>query len=184
MACEILEYNRVILVLWGKPEFPDVEKILSRITAAYASVGPIVFIARVPVKAAAPDDKMRKEISRILPSIVGHCASYHAVFEGAGFMNSAKRAVLSTMFLMSTKRKRYHVHSSTQEVAAAVSPELQNEVIKALDHFRSHGVLDHNMDSLPPRVSAPFARGHREESANALMTANAGRSVRHHERGR
>ncbi|HSY25241.1 MAG TPA: hypothetical protein VK841_24115 [Polyangiaceae bacterium] len=158
MACEIIEYRRVMLVVWGTPELPDFQRILSRLAGLHASVGPIVFIARVPANAAPPDEKMRKEVSRMLPLIASHCASYHAVFEGVGFVASAKRAILSTMFLMSAGRKRYHVHASVAEVERAVSLESRSDVAAAIVHFRSEGGLDHTLQSLPPARRRFFGR--------------------------
>jgi hypothetical protein len=156
MACEILDYKQVLFVLWGKPELADLERIRERVATLRPIVGPLVFIARVPVGAEPPSDEMRKEMARTMAEVVPQFVSYHAVFEGTGFVSAAKRAVLSTLFLASRMRAKYYVHAHMYEVASAVSPSMCNDVIAALKVFEDQRALNHRIESLRP----PAGRAH------------------------
>lgn len=154
MACTIATSGKVVLLVWGKPEVKDLDAISAAVDATVTRCGPIVLVARVPAGAAAPDEQLRKQIAARLPSLVDRCASYHAVLEGNGFFNAAKRAALATMFLMSGRRNRYHVHANVSEVVDSVALPYVSEVTTALRQFQPLGLLHRNQPSLYPAAPA------------------------------
>ena len=148
MACSLVHRGRVLLALWGRPEHSDIETIVRRVHDRHREAGPLVFIARVPATAEAPDEAVRKEISRRIPTILECCASYHAVLEGSGFVAAAKRAVLTTIFNLSRDRRRYHVHPACSDVLHAIPRSYAAEVATALELFESRGLLSKDLSQL------------------------------------
>ena len=60
MACEIVSSDGGVFVLWGKPTKEDLDRVLERVQQTAAAAGhQIVFVARVPERAPAPDDEVR-----------------------------------------------------------------------------------------------------------------------------
>jgi hypothetical protein len=150
MGCEIVEHKRVFFVLWGKPEPADVAKLRKRVATLYDKVGPFVLIARVPATAEAPSETMRRDLAAAMRDAAKTCASYHAVLEGTGFVSAAKRAVLTTLFIMSGHHGKFHVHSGLDQVLEAVPLPFRGEVMAALRKFESRGLFAHTLLSIPP----------------------------------
>ena len=142
MACEIAVSGRVVLVLWGKPELSDLPRIDQQVRGARAEAGPVIFIARVPAHAEAPDPEVRAAITDMLQTFMSLCSSYHTVLEGSGFAAAAKRMVLSTIFLMTGRREKSHVHSSCDALLSGAPASERVELGAALQALRGRGLLD------------------------------------------
>jgi hypothetical protein len=155
MACEIAEYKRIVLVVWGKPEIADFKRIVDAVEPICKARGPVLLIARIPVGAEAPDQATRSRISSMMPDLMRSCASFHAVLEGTGFVNAAKRAALTTIFMMTGRRMPYHVHARVEDVQQGLAPALVGEFLVAVERFRPRGLLARNLASLfPPAHTA------------------------------
>lgn len=150
MAITIAEHKRVLFVLWGRPEIADLAQIRARVTVLRAQPGPIVFIGRVPEGEEAPPDSMRKAMAAAMAELVPQFASYHGILEDRGFVGAAKRAVLSTLFLMTGQRTKSFVHARVDDLISAAPPELRDDVRAAIAVFRNRGLLDHHLNSVPP----------------------------------
>jgi hypothetical protein len=151
MASIMAEHRRVLFILWGRPEIADLGEIRARVNALRAHPGPIVFITRVPEGAEAPAESMRKAMAETMAELVPQFTSYHGIFEDRGFVGAAKRAVMSTLFLMSRQRPKYcSIHARVDEIVPAAPPELRDDIRAALETFRARGLLDHRLASLPP----------------------------------
>lgn len=149
MACDIVVHGRVVLVVWGTPEMRDLIRVEATVNSVYEQRGPVVFVARVPPNASAPDEKIRSAITDMLERFMKMLTGYHAVFEGRGFFAAAKRTVLATTFLMSGQRHRYRVHATMEEVADSVLPAYRHEVHAAMMHFRTRGHFAHSVRPMP-----------------------------------
>ncbi len=147
MACEIVSSWRVVLVVWGKPELRDLKAIEREVKMVYEAFGPVIFIARVPPHAEAPEQHVREAIAQLLERFTEMCLSYHTVLEGSGFAVAAKRMVLSTIIMMTGRRNRYHVHSRCEEAALAVPAARRAEALRALRLFRVRGLLEREQPS-------------------------------------
>ena len=158
MVCEIARANRVMFVLWGKPELSDFDAILDVARQENEAGGPFVFVARAPACAEAPSKSMRSEVSRCISQLIELCASYHGIIEGDGFTVSAKRAILATMFLLTRHRGKLHVHSSVKQVVTSVPLEMRADVKVALKEFDAVGLLRRNLESLRPQRLRAVAR--------------------------
>jgi hypothetical protein len=152
VACELNVHGRVMLAVWGRPEMDDIVACRAAVSSLHKQCGPVVFISRVPSNEAAPDDQVRDAITELLGEFMSDLASFHAVLEGRGFFAAAKRTVLATVFLMTGKRLKYHVHSTLDQVLESVSPSDRNEVAAALMNFRNRGLIR-------PSVPGPAALG-------------------------
>ena len=142
MACEIAVSGRVVLVLWGRPELSDLPRVDGAVRGARAEAGPVIFIARVPAHAEAPDPQVRVAITGMLESFMAQCSSYHTVLEGSGFAAAAKRMVLATIFLMTRRREKSHVHSNCDALLSVATAEERDELTVALRALRERGLLD------------------------------------------
>ncbi|HVZ33505.1 MAG TPA: hypothetical protein VG963_13830 [Polyangiaceae bacterium] len=153
MACDIFTSGRVMLVVWGKPELRDLARVDEAARVAYERHGPLIFIARVPAHAVAPDEDLRGAMAKLLERFTARCATYHTVLEGSGFFAAAKRTALATLFLMTGKRSKHFVHSRCDDVPTALPHELRAELRDALRLFRARRWLD-DLRSLPPGTQA------------------------------
>jgi hypothetical protein len=142
MACEIIATRGAVFALWGEPELRDLERIKQEVESAAATCGhPVVYVTRVPVNAPAPNAQVRARLDQLMPSLVKVCSTYHVVLEGEGFAAAMKRAVLTSMFQLSWRRKTFFVHAKVSEVASSVGLEQQLAVARLLASAQMRGML-------------------------------------------
>lgn len=149
MACEIVNFERVVFVMWGKPEFADLARIHHELSRVESVHGQVVFVARVPEDAPAPDAVVRKELSGRTGELIDRTLSYHVIMEGSGFANTVKRSVLSAIYMAKPSRKRLHVHSAYTDVLRAVPVQLRGEVARAFRAFFDRGLLSDRLADRP-----------------------------------
>jgi hypothetical protein len=119
MACEIINVDGAVFVLWGRPTINDIDRVVARVEQVAASAGgPIVFVARVPQSAPAPDGAVRAHLNQMMPRFATLCSSYHAVLEGAGFMSAIKRAIMAGLFQFGFRSGTFFVHETERSIAA------------------------------------------------------------------
>jgi len=142
MSCEIIQVEGAVFVLWGRPTHADVDRVFERVQqTAAAAGGPIVFIARVPHDAPAPDTAVRAYINQRMTSFAELCSSYHAVLEGAGFMSAIKRAILAGLFQLGFRSGTFFVHDSDRNVMAKVDGANRARAQALLTLAASKGLL-------------------------------------------
>lgn len=121
MACEIIDVEGAVFVLWGRPTRVDLDRVVERVEqVASAAGGPIVFVARVPQAAPAPDGAVRAHLNQLMPRFATLCSSYHAVLEGGGFMSAIKRAIMAGLFQFGFRSGSFFVHESDRGVPGKV----------------------------------------------------------------
>lgn len=142
VACEILSVEGAVFALWGKPSSMDMDRVVAEVTrVANASGHPIVYVARIPPSAPAPEGDARAHMNALLPVFVQHCSSYHAVLEGGGFVSAVKRAVLAGLFQFGMRNGMFFVHKSQAEVLEKVSGDQRAAVQQLLSLAGSKGLL-------------------------------------------
>jgi hypothetical protein len=142
MACEILSVDGAVFVLWGKPTKADLEQVVNRVELiASASGHPIVFIARIPKGAPAPDDAARAYMNALMPRFVKATSSYHAVLEGGGFVSAIKRAILAGLLQFGFRNGTFFVHENEKSILAKVERRLRPSVESILAMASSRGLL-------------------------------------------
>ena len=154
MACEICVFGPVVIVLWGKPELPDLDRILKVVDeAAAATAAPITIVMRVPEDAEAPEPVVRNAINKDkMPVLLGKCRAFHSVMEGSGFANTVKRSVLAAIFMASGRRKTFFVHSRVEQVLTAVGNHERQVLHEAFNVARARGLFTR---SLPSKAARP-----------------------------
>lgn len=121
MACEILSTEGAVFVLWGKPTKADMDRVVNRLElVAGASGHPVIYIARIPKAAPAPEDDARTYMNLLMPRFMKVCSSYHAVLEGSGFVSAIKRAVLTGLLQWGFRNGTFFVHESEKTIPAKV----------------------------------------------------------------
>ncbi len=124
MAIEMLTTPGGVFAVWGAPTKEDIDLILRELERANrAAGGPVLYVARVPQDAPAPDAAVRNYLTKRMHYISGLCSSYHAVMEGSGFGAAMKRGVLLTMVQVAGRRGKFFVHATVSEVLDAVPKE-------------------------------------------------------------
>ncbi len=117
MACEVINVDGGVFVLWGRPTHVGLDRVVERVEqVASATGGPIVFVARVPQAAPAPDGAVRTHLNQLMPRFARLCSSYHAVLEGGGFMSAIKRAIMAGLFQFGFRSGTFFVHESDRSV--------------------------------------------------------------------
>jgi hypothetical protein len=147
MACDIISNEGAVFALWGKPSKADLERVLNRVELVATAAGsPIVYIARVPSAAPAPDGEVRAHLNQLMPRFVKLCAGYHVVLEGNGFGSALKRCVLTSLLQFGWRNGSFFVHQDINEVFAKLSPASRSGARALLD-LAGHGGL---LSSPPP----------------------------------
>jgi len=119
MACEIIDVEGAVFVLWGRPTQVDLDRVIERVEqVASAAGGPIVFVARVPQAAPAPDGAVRAHLNQMMPRFAKLCSSYHAVLEGGGFMSAIKRAIMAGLFQFGFRSGTFFVHETEHGITS------------------------------------------------------------------
>lgn len=167
MSCEILSVEGAVFVLWGKPNKRDLDRVLDRVELiASASGRPIVFIARIPKNAPAPEDEARAHMNALMPRFIAVCSSYHAVLEGSGFVSAIKRAILAGLLQFGFRNGTFFVHENEKSILGKVDRELRPAAESILTLASSKGLL-----TAPPPEDSPVAPspGLRREAGSSLM---------------
>jgi hypothetical protein len=142
MAAEFINGDGVVFCVWGVPERNDFDQLRQELLTSYAKVaGGVVYVARVPADAPAPDAPVRSYLNAMIPSFVPLFCSCHVVLEGSGFMAAMKRGVLVSLFNIGKQRNMYFVHSSTADVEWKVPVNRQAALRRVLTKAEATGLL-------------------------------------------
>ena len=142
MSCELISVERAVFVLWGRPTKPDLDRVVDRVElVARTCAGPIVFIARIPPNAPAPDDQARAHMNALMPRFVKVCSSYHAVLEGSGFVSAVKRAILTGLLQFGFRNGTFFVHPSESTIVSKVERGMRPHAEAILRLAAAKGLL-------------------------------------------
>ena len=167
MSCEILSIEGAVFVLWGKPTKRDLDRVVDRVELiASASGRPIVFIARIPKNAPAPDDEARAHMNALMPRFIAVCSSYHAVLEGSGFVSAIKRAILAGLLQFGFRNGTFFVHENEKSILGKVERELRPAVESILSLASTKGLLTAPPPDEPPPPPSPSLR---RDAGSSLM---------------
>lgn len=142
MSCEILSVDGAVFVLWGKPTKADLDRVVQQVElAASKSGGPIVFVARIPQGAPAPEGEARAHMNALTPHFAKFCFSYHAILEGSGFVSAVKRAILAGLLQFDFRKGAFAVHDSEKSIAGKVERSMRPRVEALLSLASAKGLL-------------------------------------------
>jgi hypothetical protein len=131
-----------LFALWGKPTKWDADRVTKQLQQLHTEMGhPIVYIARVPVNAPAPDAEVRRYMDELMPKFVECCSTYHVILEGKGFVAALKRGVLLSLFQLGWRRGTFFVHAFASEVVHKVPREQHAQIADVLERARTAGFL-------------------------------------------
>jgi hypothetical protein len=103
MSCEIALAADVLLVRWGAPEVPDLERILVEIGQARLKLGKRpVYVAIIPKGVPAPPSEVRSAMLSRMPKVLENVETMYFVLEGSGFEQSFMRSVLAGFVMASS----------------------------------------------------------------------------------
>lgn len=146
MACEIVSSDTGVFVLWGRPTKTDLDRVRDRVHRTAEAAGQrVVFVARVPEKAPAPDDEVRAHLKAIMPAFIEDCSSYHAVLEGGGFVSAAKRAILTGVLQLGFRSGTFFVHDHVDGILTKIERSSRPQAESLLTLAKARGLL-----SAPP----------------------------------
>ncbi len=142
MACEIIDSGGAVFVLWGRPTQADVDRVYQRVQQVASAAGsPVVFVARVPKEAPAPDATVRSHLNQLMPRFAEMCSSYHVMLEGGGFVSAFKRAILAGLFQHGFRSGTFFVHENEREIAAKIAGTSRARAHALLTLAASKGLL-------------------------------------------
>ena len=168
MACEIFSVEGAVFVLWGKPTKADLDRVVDRVELiASASGKPIVYIARIPKNAPAPENEARSHMNALMPRFVKVCSSYHAVLEGSCFVSAIKRAVLAGLLQFGFRNGTFFVHENEKGILAKVNREARASVEDLLAKANARGLLTANPPEDQPPTLGGFGGTPRKTDATA-----------------
>jgi hypothetical protein len=142
MACEVVTVPGAVFALWGKPTVTDMDRVVEEVEATAQRCGhPVVYVARVPSQAPAPDASARARLDKLMPRFREATGAYHVVLEGEGFGAALKRGVVASIFQFSWRGKTFFVHASVSEVLRHVSSTDQRAATALLAAATQRGLL-------------------------------------------
>ena len=142
MACEILILDSTVFALWGKPTKGDLDRVLSTVEQQAQSAGhPVVYIARIPQDAPAPEGEVRAHMNALMPRFIKSCSSYHALLEGSGFVSAIKRAVLAGLLQFGFPKGTFFVHDDKKRIFEKVSVAQRPKIEAILELAARKGLL-------------------------------------------
>lgn len=143
MSVEAIVRPGVVFAVWGRPTLADVDAI-ERLLAetASSSGGKVVYVARIPSSAPAPDSVVLRYMVSRLGGFKQHCSAYHGIIEGTGFGVAIKRGVITTLLQLSQTRSAIFVHAGVDSVIEAVTKQGLVHVRSVLEEARRRGMLD------------------------------------------
>lgn len=143
MACRIIDSSGAVFAVWGRPTREDVDRVYGELQRVAARAGrSVVYIARIPTDAPAPDEQVRKYLSANIATMLQACGSYHVIMEGSGFMAAIKRGALTSLLRPIWKKKMFHVHATANEVRSALSGDERAWADEVLILADRRGYLD------------------------------------------
>lgn len=115
-----LVIDNVFIVVWHQVKPSAMTHLLAAARdASRVSREPLVYLAVIPDGAPTPDEAGRKALADATHELLELCGSMHCAIEGSGFKKSIIRGVAASIFLLSGKRGRMHVHDSVLEALRA-----------------------------------------------------------------
>lgn len=180
MGCHVVVKGRAVLAEWSVTDAPclaDLDRIMSAAARAHQEAGArVVFVSRVPSQAPVPDAAFRDAMNRKMSAFLEDITQFHAVMEGTGFVNTTKRAVVSTLYLATGRRKTFFVHDRLRGVISSVPAEARQDVLDLVLAAEPHSLAS-IANSLGHRDAAPA----HERGAGTGDTAHG---VEEHQRAR
>jgi hypothetical protein len=146
MACTIVSTTSAVFALWGDPTPSDMDSLTDTVENAARSSGqPVLYVARVPADAAAPDAEARGRLHALIPRLLPCLSTAHLVMEGDGFSAAVKRGVLTGIIQLAWRRDTFFVHSSVADVRKHVPAKARDALEALLMAAREKGLLDPNV---------------------------------------
>jgi hypothetical protein len=147
----------VLFALWGRPTKWDADRVTEQLQRLHAETGrQVVYIARVPVSAPAPEADVRRYMDELMPKFVECCSTYHVILEGKGFVAALKRGVLLSLFQLGWRRGTFFVHAFASEVVHKLPREQHADVADVLERARAAGFLTSDAPTtIPPPSGKP-----------------------------
>jgi len=99
----------------------------------------------VPAHQPAPSAEVRRYLGQLVPTLEEALSSCHVVLEGEGFAAALKRGVLTSFFLLGSRRETaFFVHSVVSEVPRGLERALAHVAHQLLEVAKARGLLDAN----------------------------------------
>ncbi|MCZ7680096.1 MAG: hypothetical protein M5U28_15560 [Sandaracinaceae bacterium] len=103
----------VFLVVWERVRPETIPQLVaSARRAAQVSRERLIYVAVIPDGAPTPDEAGRRALDEATSALLEVCTSMHCVIEGTGFKKSMLRGVAASIFMVSGKRGKMHVHDN------------------------------------------------------------------------
>ncbi len=143
MPVETIARPGVVFALWGRPTLADFDRIERLIaeTASSSPGGKVVYVARIPASAPAPDGALVRYLLSRLGVFKQNCSAYHAIIEGSGFGVAIKRGVITTLLQCSQTRDMVFVHARVDSVLKTATKHGLEQVCLVLEEARHKGML-------------------------------------------
>jgi hypothetical protein len=144
MPVETIVRPGVVFALWGCPTLADFDKVERLVVEAASSApgGKVVYVARIPANAPAPDGAVMRHLLSRIGVFKQHCSAYHAILEGSGFGVAMKRGVITTLLQCSQTRHVIFVHARVDSVLKTATKQGLEQVCLVLQEARRKGMLD------------------------------------------
>lgn len=157
MSCDILTIDRTLVVRWMVPTLGDVRRLLVEVDRATTTVGPtLLFLGIIPLESTPPAAEVRKAMDHGFAHACTVCVSLHFLVEGEGFKHSALRAILVANIMVSGRRGKAFIASTSQGlVSGAPTPETARQLAIVLARARAQGLVARSLAPLAhpgPRV--------------------------------
>jgi len=113
--------GQVLYVTWRGFDADDLRGVAAAVLELRRATGkPVVFLSRVPASDHVFTDEERALMLDFFLAILPSCASVHHVLEGAGFLKSGRRAIVTNLALATPRPRDFFTHDSVAAAKAAI----------------------------------------------------------------
>ena len=132
--------ENVFFVVWDRVLPQAMPRLLSIAReATETSARPLVYLTVIPDGSQQPDEAGRKALADATKEMLELFTSMHCAIEGTGFKKSIIRGVATSIFLLSGKRGKMHVHDTALDALTAATTKARASAI--LEEARRRGVI-------------------------------------------
>ena len=133
--------ENVFIVVWDRVTPQAMPPLLAAAREAVAtSKRPMVYLAVIPEHSKQPDEAGRTALGDATKQMLELFTSMHCAIEGSGFKKSIIRGVAASIFLLSGKRGKMHVHDSVLDALQA-APGVRANAAAILEEARRRGLV-------------------------------------------
>ena len=131
--------DRLYAVRWVGFRVSYLDAVRDEILEMHARLRrPLLYLSLIPTSNRAFTEQERLVLAGYIKELAVACESIHHVIDGAGFVASARRSIVTQLALHSSRPDIFFTHATLEEAASVIAPKLRMSSLALLDQARAH----------------------------------------------